>query len=294
MTAAPAAPDEANSVSRSFRVLAGFVAPVTILTALFLYFGYVWTDSFYEYFGVDAATLQFSPQDYMLRSVAALYVPVGAILLISLAFVWVQPSIIVLARRHRHSRWWRIIWRVLVGVGMLFVAAGVAFVLVPGSTSRDSMLAPLLLAAGVLLLSYCRSLDGLQSSGRPRRARAREGASTGLILAVVTLCLFWGANSFAQQYGRGMAVDLSGQIRLRPAVILDTTEELFLQLPGVTESALPAASPDQQFHFRYRGLRLLAQAADRMFFVSTDWTPGSGRALMLSAGPTVRLQFAAG
>ena len=294
MTAPPTPPDETNTLSRSFRVLAGFVAPVTILTALFLYFGYVWTDSFYEYFGVDAATLQFSPQDYMLRSVAALYVPVGAILLISLAFVWVQPSVIVLARRHRHSRWWRVVWLVLVAVGMLSVAAGVAFVLLPGSTSRDSMLAPLLLAAGVLLLAYCRSLDGLRSSGRPRRARAREGASTGLILAVVTLCLFWGANSFAQQYGRGMAVDLGEQLRLRPAVVLDSTEELFLQLPGVTESALPAASAGQQFHFRYRGLRLLAQAEDRMFFVSTSWTPGSGRAVMLTAGPTVRLQFAAG
>src|SRR3954452_1683604 len=127
--------DEGNTITRSFRVLAGFVAPVTILTALFLYFGYVWTDSFYEYFGVDAATLQFSPQDYMLRSVAALYVPVGAILLISLAFVWVQPSVIAFVRRHRHSAWWRLTWRVLVGLGVLLVAAGVAFVLVPGSTS---------------------------------------------------------------------------------------------------------------------------------------------------------------
>src|ERR1700712_1324142 len=294
MSGEPAATDDQGNITRSFRVLAGFVAPVTILTALFLYFGYVWTDSFYEYFGVDAATLQFSPQDYIVRSGGALYVPVGAILLISLAFVWMQPSVIAFVRRHRHSSWWRLALRLLVAIGILLVAAGVAFVLIPGSTSRDSMLAPLSLAAGVLVLGYCRSLAGLQSSGRPRRARGREAASTGLVLAVVTLCLFWGANSFAQQYGRGMAVDLSQQIRLRPAVILDTSEELFLQLPGVTESALPPASPDQQFHFRYRGLRLLAQAADRMFFVSTDWTPGSGRALMLSAGPTVRLQFAAG
>src|ERR1700709_199081 len=106
--AAPAVdPDDGGTITRNFRVLGGGGGPPTILTALFLYFGYVWTDSFYEFFGVDAATLQFSPQDYMLRSVAALYAPVGAILLISLAFVWVQPSVIVLARRHRHSRWWR-------------------------------------------------------------------------------------------------------------------------------------------------------------------------------------------
>ncbi len=64
--AAPAPSDGATTISRSFRALAGFVAPTAILTALFLYFGYVWTDSFYEYYGVDAATLQFTPQDYML------------------------------------------------------------------------------------------------------------------------------------------------------------------------------------------------------------------------------------
>jgi hypothetical protein len=287
-------PDDGNNITRSFRVLAGFVAPVTILTALFLYFGYVWTDSFYEYFGVDAATLQFSPQDYMLRSVAALYVPVGTILLISLLFVWVQPSAVAFVLRNRHSRWWSIAWRILVGLGILLLLAGVVFFLVPSTTAPDSMLAPLSVAAGVLLLSYCRSLGRLRSSGRPRRAGSRERAATTLVLAVVTLCLFWSANSFAQQYGRGTAVTLSEDIRLRPAVVLDTTEELFLQLQGVTESSLPTVSADQQFHFRYRGLRLLAQAGDRMFFVSTQWSPGSGRALMLSAGPAIRLQFAAG
>ncbi len=286
--------DEPNAVTRNFRALAGFVAPVTVLTALFLYFGYVWTDSFYEYFGVDAATLQFSPQDYMLRSVAALYVPVGAILLISLVFVWVQPSVIAFVLRNRHARWWLIAWRGLVTVGLLLVLAGVLFVVAPGTTAPDSMLAPLSLAVGVLLLAYCRSLNRMRTRTRARRAGSRERAATTLVLAVVTLCLFWSANSFAQQYGRGMAVTLSQQIRLRPAVVLDTTEELFLQLPGVTESALPAVSADQQFHFRYRGLRLLAQADDRMFFVSTGWSPGSGRTLMLTSGPGVRLQFAAG
>ena len=265
--------DEPNAVTRNFRALAGFVAPVTVLTALFLYFGYVWTDSFYEYFGVDAATLQFSPQDYMLRSVAALYVPVGAILLISLVFVWVQPSVIAFVLRNRHARWWLIAWRGLVTVGLLLVLAGVLFVVAPGTTAPDSMLAPLSLAVGVLLLAYCRSLNRMRTRTRARRAGSRERAATTLVLAVVTLCLFWSANSFAQQYGRGMAVTLSQQIRLRPAVVLDTTEELFLQLPGVTESALPAVSADQQFHFRYRGLRLLAQADDRMFFVSTGWSP---------------------
>src|ERR1700712_5651890 len=142
MSGEPAATDDQGNITRSFRVLAGFVAPVTILTALFLYFGYVWTDSFYEYFGVDAATLQYSPQDYMLRSV-------GAILLISLAFVWAQPTILALVLRHRHTAWVRIGRRVLVGVGILLVGMGVALVLIPAAGAGDSMAAPLSVAVGV-------------------------------------------------------------------------------------------------------------------------------------------------
>lgn len=294
MTSAAADAADAGSLGHNVRVLVGFVAPTTILTALFLYFGYVWTDSFYEYFGVDAATLQFSPQDYMLRSVQALYVPVGAILLIGLLLTWAQPSIVVVVLRHRHVRWWQVAWRALLGIGLALMVAGVVFVLLPGASTRSSMLAPLCIAAGVLVLGYCRSLAALRRRGRFRRAGARERTGTGLVLAIVTLCLFWSANSFAQQYGRGMAVDLGGQLTLRPAVTMDTTQELFLQLPGVTETGLPAASKDQTFHFRYRGLRLLAQSGDRMFLVSTQWTPHTGRALMLTTGPDVRIQFAAG
>ncbi len=286
--------DDTGTIARNFRVLVGFVAPTTILTALFLYFGYVWTDSFYEYFGIDAATLQFSPQDYMLRSVQALYVPVGTILLLALLLAWAQPSIVVFVLRRRHVRWWRLAWRAMLGVGTALLAAGVLFVLLPAATARSSMLAPLCVASGVLILGYSRSLSALRRHGRRRRPAARDRTAAGLLLAIVTLCLFWSANSFAQQYGRGMAIDLGNNLQLRPAVTLDTTEELFLQLPGVAESALPAASTDQAFHFRYRGLRLLAQSGDRMFFVSSAWSPVSGRALLVTAGDDTRVQFSAG
>ncbi len=208
--------------------------------------------------------------------------------------MWAQPSIVVLVLRHRHARWWGWAGPLLAGIGLLLVAVGVLFVLVPGLTASDSLVAPLSVVVGVLILNYCRSLAALRSRGRRPRVGTKDQSATVLVLAVATLSLFWSANSFAEQYGRGLAVDLSHSLHLRPAVTLDTTEELFLQLPGVIESALPTASADQAFHFRYRGLRLLAQSGDRMFLVPSSWSPGSGRALMVTRGATVRLQFAAG
>lgn len=55
--------------------MASFVAPTTFVTALLFYFGFAYTDALYEQFGVDAATLGFSSQDYLLRSASPLFIP---------------------------------------------------------------------------------------------------------------------------------------------------------------------------------------------------------------------------
>ncbi|MFF8279994.1 hypothetical protein ACF05T_28505 [Streptomyces lateritius] len=51
--------------------LATLLAPTTFIGALLLYFGFTYTDALYAHFGVDAATLGFSTQDYALRSAGA-------------------------------------------------------------------------------------------------------------------------------------------------------------------------------------------------------------------------------
>jgi hypothetical protein len=41
------------------------VAPVTVVSALLLYFGYASTRSMYEYFGIDVDAVGLSTQDYL-------------------------------------------------------------------------------------------------------------------------------------------------------------------------------------------------------------------------------------
>jgi hypothetical protein len=74
-------------------------------------------------------------------------------------------------------------------------------------------------------------------------------------------------------------------------VILDTKERLFYQFPGTAETALPESSKDQQFRFRYRGLRLLAQSGGRMFLLPDSWTPNTGEVLVVEYSSDVRIQF---
>ncbi|QGZ52628.1 hypothetical protein GPZ77_33930 [Streptomyces sp. QHH-9511] len=97
-------------------MLATLLAPTTFIGALLLYFGFAYTDALYAHFGVDAATLGFSTQDYALRSAGALYVPAGAALTIALVAVLVYYAARALGARsgrlppggrfaHRSRRW---------------------------------------------------------------------------------------------------------------------------------------------------------------------------------------------
>src|SRR3954454_11036250 len=81
--------DERSQAERWVSFAAGIVTPITLLSALLFYFGYVSARSQYEYFGIDVDTIGLSTQDYVMRSPQPLLVPlliltllaVGALLL---------------------------------------------------------------------------------------------------------------------------------------------------------------------------------------------------------------------
>jgi len=47
-----------------------------------------------------------------------------------------------------------------------------------------------------------------------------------------------------------------------------------MRLPGVVESR--CAGDDPAYGYRYDGLKLIMQAADRYVFIPHNWTPGGG------------------
>ena len=74
-------------------------------------------------------------------------------------------------------------------------------------------------------------------------------------------------------------------LALRPSVILDTKERLYLTTTVIDERMLPSG-PDQAFHYRYRNLRLLIQGKDRLFLV-----PSGDPTLVVPMDGEVRVQF---
>ncbi|WP_030236068.1 hypothetical protein [Streptomyces sp. NRRL S-350] len=149
------------------------------------------------------------------------------------------------------------------------------------------------LIGGALLLALLARLLYVRGTGAAFPV-AGERAAMGVTVAIVALCAYWAVGSYAQEKGEADAEQLSRSLELRPAVMLDTSERLSLGWPGVRESPLPDVEAGARFRYRYEGLRLLAQAGNRMFLIPRRWTWETGNVLVLPVDSGIRIAFHAG
>jgi len=279
-------------LSSWIKTLASFIAPTTFITALLIFFGFAYTDSLYEYFGIDAATLAFSTQGYLLRSSAALFLPAGVVLSVALLAVLCHSTVEFLVARQSDllPRARRVCHGLMALAPVVFFLGLLAGLNVLGR--RSPMAAPLLMGGALALFVYAHLL-AVRCTGAPYPL-AREKAVLATTAALIALCSFWATNAFAQQKGTSDAKQLAAHLWLRPAVVLDTTERLYLQWSGLEETSLSETTSGQHFRYRYRGMRLLAQSGDQMFLIPKNWTWRAGDVLVVPSGPGVRVAFHAG
>ncbi|MEW2030679.1 hypothetical protein AB0901_09195 [Streptomyces roseifaciens] len=273
------------------KTIAGFVAPTTILTGLLLYFGFAYTDALYEYFGIDAATLGFSTQDYLLRSAGALYMPVGITLATGLlgALGYLCVTSLIRSRPALAPLLTRVSMALTAAGFLLFVLGMLGGFAVWRAGALDT---PLLLGGGLVLVLYGRVLQ-IKCASRAY-PYAREATALVLIAALIALSSFWAVNAYAQQHGRSDARYLARNLWLRPEIVVDTAERLYFRHTNVQEAALPDGGPKQRFKFRYHGLRLLAQSNSRMFVIPDGWSTRQGSVMILPADDSVRVAFRPG
>jgi hypothetical protein len=248
--------EQPSSWERWYSLATTFVAPATFLSALLFYFGYVSSRAELAYFGVDVDTVGLSTRDYVMRSPAALLVP--ALLLTTLGATALLASRLADERLSPTGERW------LRSGSVVAVATGVVLVVTyrwAGGWAAYPMVTPLLLAVGIAVLAWLWHRTG-----------TRRGPVAFAVLTVV-VCLFWATATLAQWTGLGAAQRTARNLDELPAVVLDTKERLYYQPVGgaVEEAELPAEE-DQSFRYRYRGLRLLIQAGDRMFLVPERWS----------------------
>ncbi|TDW23860.1 hypothetical protein [Kribbella kalugense] len=269
--------DERSQAERWISFAAGIVTPVTLVSTLLFYFGYVSSRSQYEYFGIDVDTIGLSTQDYVMRSPQPLLVPLLVITLLAVAALLLHNAIHPTPGAVRRAA------RIAVLVLVIGVAGLLAYPLI-GSVPYYALIVPTVIGLSAAALAYLTYLR--------RKADPTLGPQRVLIalLAVATVtCAFWATATTAQYSGRGLARSDARHLNRFPVVILDTKEKLALRSPGLEETALRSGA-GQTFNYRYRGLRLLVVGENRLFLVPQNWS-AANTTVVIPLDDSIRVQF---
>jgi hypothetical protein len=300
---APAAAPENDETSLATRLShwSAVIAPTTVATAMLLYFGYIGTRARFAYFGVYLDLTELSSRDLALYGIEVLYLPIAVLLLTVLAVVVIHLAASWATTRDRGRNGVLMAAGIAALVGVLLTGRAMIGLLVghvareepAGSTALAMATGPALVAyacwlAARVVVHHDNAAPGVRAwyMSRPVRTLRRTAVTAAVGLAVTGL--FWAGTSFAWRLGEGRAYDDALQLPSRPEVVLDTGQRLIDLPPFVQETTLPAGKTDK-FRYRYRGLRLLIQAGDRLFLVPGQWT-AQGRTLIVPYDDSVRLQ----
>lgn len=287
---------KSSQFERYLSLGASVVAPITIISALLFYFGYVSSRAQYAYFGIDVDTIGLSTQDYVMRSPQPLLVPLLVLVMIAVALVALHLWVTAWLGRARPERA-RIVTHRALYIGLVILAAGITLIIlypVLADWPYYNLVTPIIVAVGAGVVAYSwRLVSRLppQPDALPSPAGSPALRRMGLVLlcVLVAATLFWSTATIAQWSGRGLARQDARHLDDLPRVILDTKERLYITDPFIKETALPA-SEGQTFRYRYRNLRLLIQGKDRMFLVPDAWS-ASDSTLVVPLDDSVRVRF---
>lgn len=283
--------EESTAAGRVERVLDSVktaIPPLTLLSAVLFYFGYVSARAQYEYFGIDVDTIGLGTQEYIMRSPQPLLTPLLVFAAVGVGAVAVHA--VVRKRIEAAATPMRRLGRGAQGIGLSTLTAGL-LLLFAYAFVREwrlyGLVTPLLIAVGGTLFRYGSAIR--RPPGEPVPPTVLHRGSVVLGYLVIAVSVFWMTATVAQWSGRGLAMYEASRLDKLPSVVLDTKESLFLRSPGVQETKLPG-SEGQTFHYRYRHLRLLIHGKDRMFLVPDKWS-ASNSTIIVPLDGSARVQF---
>jgi len=292
-----AADDESRVMSpqlQSWLGIAGVVAaPITAITALCYYFGYVSTRKRMAYLGVDSEAVGFTTNDYVMQSAGVLYViALSAAVVCALVLVFGVMYRNLARRGGRHAVLRRAAVLV-IGLGAFSLVRGVTGIWVPGAfPDEHGWQTPVALAAGAALLLFGGwMLRTCQAPERPLLPLAQaEWALVGFNAVVLVLALFWTTNVFANKAGEVEGINAVADLWSRNGtVILDTSDRLFLPPELIKETQLADGDARQAPTYRYECFRAIAVRGDRWVLMPANWRPEFGYAVIVTTDASHRI-----
>jgi hypothetical protein len=280
---------EESPLLKIVELIGAIAAPVTVLTALLYYFGWVRTNAIFRYFGADPALLAFGLPEYLTRSAGTAFKPVVILLLVAALLMIAGRAIDAAQRRwpdvtvtfHTHEFTLRPIPTLLLVAGVVAVLIGVAAAV--GLTAYPPAWAALTLACGGLAAwhgaRHLASPTGLLSSP--------SLAERALLFAMIATALFWATAAYSQQVGDQLAQFIDSDLATQPEVTIHSADDLNL-------GTVPGTEGQGKFPHTYRGLRLLYYANERWFLLTDELTEsGRHRLVIVRDDDSIRVDLAA-
>lgn len=267
--------------------------PATVLTGLLVYFGWARAEAQARYMGLHVNLFDYTTRDYVLTSISALYMPLLALVVGALAWSWTDRRLRGHLAGSPHAA------RAVQLCGIVVVGAAAAC-LVLLAVARAELLGadlyvPYLMALAVLTAAWAVRTRRFLRLRLERRSRVRPSPSVeaGLVLALVSLLLFWGTSTFAGAMGRQQAVRLQAQVHRMPHAQVHSTRPLSFTIPSVTEHLVetPGDSSPNRWLYRYEGLRLLSVDGGRYFFLHDGWTVHEGTVVVLPDDSSLWVEY---
>jgi hypothetical protein len=254
--AAGHAVSEPATGSRSLLETASMViAPFTVITAWFCYFGWVRTNAVFAYFGIDQPLLGFTSQDYLMRSVGSSFRPLLVGLLVLFACLVLRRVLAEVRMRHRFAG--IALAHSVCATGAVLVGVGLAGAF--GSWPHpEPIRAALSLAIGASLVEVTRTLAPVRGRDLPQRA---------LVWLTVIVGAFWATALHAQGIGTDLARGWAGNVYGRPQVTVYSTTDIGLTGNGVKHEFTGANNGH-----RYSRLRLLIYSNKKWFLLPESST----------------------
>lgn len=262
-----------------------------MITALLLYFGWARSDAQSRWMGIEVSLFRFTTQDYVLRSISTLYLPILASAVIGIVWLAAHRAVTDKIDRDGMNDAIRVICRVTMLGGLGIAILGVVLPAFTRTWEPGTVVWPLMIAIGTALAVYGRHLSRRgQEHARPRHAIARppdvlEAVLVGIVIAAA---MFWAVQGYADIVGRGYAQRYEDSVSSLPRATAVSESPLGIDSPVVRTEEITTGPKTL---YRTTGLRLLAESGGRLFLMTEGWTVQNGSIIVLDEDDSVHWQF---